>query len=610
MRTFSSIRAGIVIIGIGLCFTALTGRVAYLQTFGRQQTILRADREHYQSERLISRRGVIYDATGTLLAGTVQTRTLFIDPKFMQDRFQEKKRTLVQMDDAIAKLARLIDQKPYDLSKLLGERYDSRFVKVAADLDENTCKAIEAMDLPGVGLMPVNQRYYPAGSLAAHLLGYAGKEGIGLDGLEMRFEKLLAGKDGFKRTLKTFEGQGIAVAADDYVPPEHGRHLILTIDANIQMIAEQELAATCSKVKAKHGEVVVIDPQTGAILALANWPTFNPQTLDDSTPELRRNNCLVCPFEPGSAIKPFIAGPALAWNITRPEEMWPIPGISWNCYGSRRVTDVHGYGHLCTWDVLVKSSNIGMSMMGMRMGATNVRRALAGFEFGQATGVELPGEDPGLLPPLRLWKRDHVVSASQGYAIMVTPLQLARGFSAYANGGRLVQPRLVKGILDPEGNIESLASAPDLRSMPQVIDPVTAAQMKRILCDVTVRGTARGARSRTWNIFGKTGTAHISEGRAGYSATRFNSTFLGGAPAENPRLVIALVVHDPDRSIAHYGGTVSAPGAGKILERALSYLQVPASPDLPVPPPHIANVLFGYNANLYHNATASITAGD
>ncbi len=609
MSHFSPTRAAVVFLCMLCCFCVLIGRVAYLQTYGRQRTIRQVERQQHQSQVLPARRGSVYDRNGFAMAGTVQTMTAFVDPKFMQETFSQEGRSLVEMDKAVERLAKLIDRDAFELSQLLSDRFTSRFVKVAEGLDEETCKRITKLNLPGVGLQPTNLRYYPMGSIAAHVLGGTGHNGAGLEGLELKFQKLLAGKDGFKRTLKDARRRPISVAADDYLPPQHGQHLILTLDANIQMIAEQELAATCAAFKAKRGEVVVMEPKTGEVLALANWPTFNPQNLDEApvrgTPQfkdwmdLRRNRCLTDPYEPGSTLKPFIVGPALADRITRVNEVWPIPALSWRTPYNRRITDVHFYGPLSTWDGLVKSSNIMMSMLAGRMGNPRLHGALKGFSFGRPTGVELPGEDRGRLNPLRQWNKFSTESIAQGYEIMVTPLQLARGFCAYANGGRLVQPTIIKGVLDADGRVVSKRKPNRLDMMPEVIDPMTAAEMKRVLSDTVVRGTATKARDATWNIFGKTGTAHISQGKGGYSESRYTSSFLGGAPAENPRLVVAFIIHEPDRSIAHYGGTVSAPGASKLLSRSLSYLQAPASPDLPVPPPQIANVLNNFSPKLY-----------
>jgi len=530
----------------------------------------------------------------------MQTSTLYVDPKFMQDSFQEDGRSLVEMDDAVDRLAKIIGKKSSELSQLLSDRAQSRYLKVVENLSDTTVEQIQKLDLPGIGITPTDQRYYPMKSLASHLLGGVGKDGKGLEGLELKWEKELAGSDGYQRVLKDARRRAIAVAAEDYLAPQHGQHLILTIDANIQSIAEEELAETCNHHGARHGEVVVMDPKTGEVLALANWPTFDADQTENVPLDIRRNRAITDPYEPGSTIKPFIVGPALQWNVTRPDEMFHLGGKTYITPYGRHISDVHGFDQLCLWDVLVKSSNIGMSMLGERLGNTRLHTALAGWDYGQVTGIELPGENPGKLNPLRKWNIFSTESVSQGYEIMVTPMQLCRAFCGYANGGRLVTPHLIKGVVDSSGNIIATGSAGSLKSLPQVIDPAIAGEVKRILCDVPIRGTAEGngVRSLEWNIFGKTGTAHISEGKKGYSPTRFNSSFVAGAPAENPRLVIAFIIHDPNKE-AHYGGAVAGPGASRVLQRALAYLQVPRSPDLPLPPESVVPVLSNYNPKLY-----------
>lgn len=613
LPTFSPVRAALVFTTLMLGLGALVGRVAYLQTYGREQTIARAERQQQQSEVLQARRGSIFDRNGMLMAGTVQTQTVFIDPKFMLDRYQDPRENrggLVEMDRALTRLAEVLDLDGFELSKNVGEFFDKRFMVIAEQVGDDAAAMVREMNLPGVGLTPGNQRNYPMGSIAAHVLGTMRKDGVGLEGLELKFDKELAGQNGFKRSTKDARRRSIAVAAEDYLPPLHGRHVVLTIDANLQYMAEQELGDACKTNGAKRGEIVVMDPKTGEILALANYPTFNPQNLEDSTPELRRNAALVMPYEPGSTLKPFIMGPALKWRMTRTNEIWPVPGITWRTNYGRRVTDVHGYGPLSTWDGLVKSSNIVMSMLANRMGNRNLHRALYSFGFGQTTGIELPGEDPGRLIPLPKWTRYSTESIAQGYEIMVTPLQLAKAFSAYANGGRLVQPHLVQGVLDADGELVQRVKPKPLTLLPEVMDPGTSLEMRRIMCDTIVRGTGTRARSRTWNIFGKTGTAHISLGKAGYSPTLYTSSFVSAAPAEDPRLVVVMVVHEADRRIAHFGGTVVAPNAGKFYERALSYLNVPASPELTPPPPQIASVLVNYDPRVYRRPAEpkSVTA--
>jgi cell division protein FtsI/penicillin-binding protein 2 len=598
MADFSFKSAAAVIAIIVSLFALMIGRVAYLQTYGREATISRADRQQHRILILPARRGDIYDRNGLVMAGSIQTHNLFIDPKFMQDCYQEDGHTLDEMDDALKKLADITGQDSFALAKLLGDRATSRFVKVAENLDDTSVQQIQALDLPGVGIQDSSARCYPMGSLAAHVLGGCGSDGAGLDGLELKYNALLSGRSGFARETKDAQRRPIGVDAQDYLAPQYGQHLVLTIDANLQMIAEEELRDGVEHVKGSRGEFVAMNPYTGEILALANYPTFNPQTLSDSTPAMRRNSAVVAPYEPGSTFKPFIAGPAFMWHVTTPWEVWPIPAQTWFTPYGRAITDVEHYGNLCTWDGLVKSSNILMSQLSERMGNPRLHAAITSFGFGHKTGIDLPREDSGVVYGLNHWTHKSTESVAQGYEVMVTPLQLARAFAAYANGGHLVTPHLLLGTVVGGGRIIAKGEAPPLDSLPQVIDANTAAEVRRILCDVVIRGTAEGARSKIWNVAGKTGTAHIAEAH-GYSATRFNSSFMAIAPYEHPQVVVVCVIHDPDRSIAHYGGKVAAPVAMKFIERALTYMEIPASPDLPLPPPQVANVLWDYSEKDY-----------
>ncbi|HZL36633.1 MAG TPA: penicillin-binding protein 2 [Tepidisphaeraceae bacterium] len=597
MQTFSPKRAAVVFVTLCVLFCALILRVAYLQTTGRQRTLSKAERQQHQTTIWPARRGSICDRNGFILALTTEKEDLFVDPHFMQEVYQEDGHSVVDMDDAIQKLARLLDKDPLELAQTLNDKGSSRFLKIAQDLDESRIAEIQKLNIPGVGFSPSSSRSYPMGSLAAHILGGTGKDGHGLDGIELHFDKLLSGKDGWERKLKDARRRAIGIDAEDYLPPEHGQHLILSIDANIQMIAEQELAAACKEHEAKHGEVVVMDPNTGEVLALANYPTFDPNALDDASNDLRRDRCLTDPYEPGSTIKPFIVGPALHARLTSLGEVWPIAGKTYITPYGRHITDVHGYGPLTMWDILVKSSNVGMSMLGERLGNERLRAFLASWDFGKTTGIELPAENPGKLNPLRKWNKFSTESASQGYELMVTPMQLCRAFCSYGNGGRLVKPTLIRGVLDSDGRLVSRHKPTDALLLPRVLDPTTAGEIRRVLCDVVIRGTAAGsARSDTWNIYGKTGTAHIAE-HGFYSQTRFNSSFICAAPAEKPRLTVAFIVHDPKG--AHYGGQISGPNAMRLIERSLTYLQVPPSPPSQLPPADIQPKLVNFNPKAY-----------
>lgn len=599
MDCFSTRRAASVFLVLATVFSMLLARVAYLQTIGRRDNLGRAEHQQHQTTVLTAARGRIYDRNSFPLAITIEKQDLFADPRFIRDICNEPGHSVAEIDNLIIALARILDRDALDLATLFHDKEQKRFIRIAEDVDESRRKAIEKLNMPGIGFVPSHSRSYPAGALASHILGGMGADGKGLDGIEMRFNEILAGKNGWERKLKDARRRAIGVEADDYLPPKHGQHLILTIDANIQMLAEQELAATCTAFNAERGELVVMDPNNGEVLALCNWPTFDPNDLVASN-DRRRDRSLTDPYEPGSTIKPFIVGPALQWHQTQLTERWPIPGGVYLTPYGRPIRDVHGVGALVTWDVLVKSSNIGMSMLGERMGNEKLRTALDSFGFGKRTGIELPAEDPGLLNPLKKWSKYSTESASQGYELMVTPVQLCRAFCAYANGGRLVKPTIIRGVLDADGSVVSRSTSEKLGILPVAVDPAASRQIRQILCDVPIRGTAAGlGRSQIWNIFGKTGTAHISMGRSGYSPDQYNSSFICAAPAENPRLAVAFIVHKPDPKIAKFGGAVAAPGAKRFVERTLAYLQVPASPDPQLPPENISNVLWHFNPKAY-----------
>ena len=594
---------------IGLAFTSLLGRVVFLQTIGRERTVLQADRQQHYTETLHARRGSIFDRNGLLMAGTVQKKSLFVDPKFMLEVFQEDGKTLVDLDREIGKLASLLDKDPLEISQIIGDRAQSRYVKVAELLDDYVVDAVLKLNLPGVVLEPVDVREYPMGSLAAHILGGVQKDNIGLEGVELQFEKLLRGKDGFKRSLKDARRRTIATAAEDYVPPVNGNHVVLTIDSNIQMITEQELARTCEQFRVRAGEAIVMDPHTGDILALANWPTFNPANIEDTAavPELRRNRALTDPYEPGSTIKPFIVGPMLSGQLAKPTDMFQIPGPYKSPLRAKLVTDIHYYGQLPLWDVVVKSSNIGMVKLAERVGSKSLFEALQQFRFGKMTGIDLPGENGGLVNPLRRWTRPSPVSIAMGYEMMLTPLQLTRAVCAYANGGWLVQPQVMHGLLTPEGQIDPSLKKSAIRT--RAIDEPTSQLIRRIMCDVVYRGTGQKALSRRWNLFGKTGTAHTATNGV-YNEDNYTTSFVGGGPFENPRVVVAVILHDPDKSLAHYGGTVSAPAAGQILDRTLSYLQVPDSPQLDAPPASVMPVLHAFDPRVYDRQMRTASTRD
>lgn len=648
MRAFSNIRAAVLLGAAVAAFATLGGRVAYLQTYGRELTVRQAERQQHRQQTLQARRGCVFDRNGMLMAGTIQSKIMFVDPRFMAEEFKNKAEAELKlreeraaliargkkvreitaeeeekakqifparyepwngvdasMDRALTEVAMLIGYEPSDIIRTVRLKPDSSYVKVALRLDDAAVEAVNKLKIPGIGFQPMSVRAYPMDDLASHILGGISADNVGIDGLEARYDRVLRGKDGFLREMTDSRGKPIGVAADDFVAPVHGRHIVLTIDANIQMIAEQELRASIREFNAKRGEVIVMDPWSGEILALANWPTYRPAEYLQADKEARINAALVAPYEPGSTIKPFIVAPAVDFKLARITEIFDTHNGHYRTSYGRPVTDVHAYASLTLWDVLVKSSNIGMALLAERMGNDKLYDSLTTFGFGAPTGIELPGESGGLVNPRNKWTKYSTESVAQGYEVMVTPLQLARGMSAIANGGRLVQPTIVKGAVEGQGDVGAFPSARKAagREPPTVLSPTTTAEIRRVLADVLVRGTGSRARSSTYNIFGKTGTAHLTEvGKKGYSQSKYTSSFVGSAPFEHPRLVVAFIIHEAEKNGKnYYGGTTAAPGAALVLERTLRYLGEPPSPPLPPPPASLVDNLYNYSERPYKN---------
>ncbi|MEL7239451.1 MAG: penicillin-binding protein 2, partial [Planctomycetota bacterium] len=424
---------------------------------------------------------------------------------------------------------------------------------------------------------------------AAHLIGAVGRDEVGLEGVERTRNRELTGEPGMLRTRVDKRRRAIASPDTDFRPPTHGKHLVLTVDSQIQLIVEEELARQRDALDAESVTAVVLDPRTGDVLAMAVYPSYYPQYLSDSTDDLRRNRVLVDPYEPGSGVKPFIMAKYLEQGLTTPDEVVTLGGKSYRTPYGRRITDFFGYDELSVWDVIVKSSNIGMVKLGERTDGRAVKEHLEAFGFGQSSGLELPGESGGQLPTrFTEYTRD---SLSFGYEMLSTPMQMARAMTAIANGGLLATPRLVAGYVDASGQF---AADVQPQVKPQVVRKDVADLMLRILADVsTERGSGKHGRSERWNLFGKTGTAHrVVDG--GYNETDYIASFVGGGPYEDPRLVIAVSVVGPNKEVAHTGGKAAAPMAGRILERSLEHLLVPESPELPPPPREMWDKLRGW----------------
>ncbi|HWL91895.1 MAG TPA: penicillin-binding protein 2, partial [Phycisphaerae bacterium] len=356
-----------------------------------------------------------------------------------------------------------------------------------------------------------------------------------------------------------------------------GFHVVLTIDAEIQANVERELIETVSKYKAESAVAIVMHPQTGAILAMANAPGFDPNHYRDYGAAYYRNKSVTDPYEPGSTFKPFIASGALAEKAVRRGEVFDCERGSWTD-GARTLRDHHPYDFLSFEEVLIKSSNIGMGKIGKRLGNEKLFEYCRTFGFGEKTGVDLIGEDAGILRPLARWNSFSTTSIPMGQELCVTPLQLARGYCAFANGGKIVKPYVLRAVMDAGGEVVS-DFTPPLPEEPVISPEIIETMKDKILVEVVRQAASQHAKLPNYTVFGKTGTAQIAKkGGGGYVPNAYVSSFVGGAPAKNPQLVVLVAVRKPQKSIGYYGAVVAAPAAARILSHALAYLGVPPEP--------------------------------
>jgi cell division protein FtsI (penicillin-binding protein 3) len=465
-------------------------------------------------------------------------------------------------------IAKVLDVDPQQLAKRLGA--DRYFVWIERRVTPNEATRIRELDIPGIELTTEARRYYPNRHLAAHLVGFADIDGRGIEGIELAYEDRLRGSD--RRVEAIRDRRGHVVFADDMEDDRtiQGQSVVLTIDKAIQHIAERELALGVRTFEARGGSVVVMDPSTGEILALANYPPFNPNEPSKHPTAHRRNRAVVDRFEPGSTVKPFTMAAALAAGAVKPNQ-------SINCengvtrMGGRLLHDAHPYEWLTPTQILAYSSNIGTAKIAQDLGKKDLYRGFRRFGFGEPTGLGVPGETAGILRHYRRWYEIDTAAVSFGQGMSVTNVQLATAMSAIANGGRLMQPMLVRRMSDGHGaTIEE--NKPRVRR--QVVPRRVAKLVGQMLTAVTEPGgTAIEAAVNGYLVAGKTGTAQKADYvHGGYAKDKWLASFIGFAPADRPSVVISVVIDEP--VIAHYGGTVAGPVFRRIAEVTLRHMGI------------------------------------
>jgi cell division protein FtsI/penicillin-binding protein 2 len=413
----------------------------------------------------------------------------------------------------------------------------------------------------------------------AQTIGIVSRDGRGLEGVELRYDAHLRSRDG--RRVSIYDARSrrrpIWSRLDRGSRPQDGGDVVLTLDAVVQSFLEDQIAETVTKFEAESGVGVVMSPITGDILAMGQYPTFDPNRYAASPPEARRNRVIGDALEPGSTFKPYVASGALANGFVSPGERI-FCHLGQHYFGGRLIHDSSPRGELTFEEILSKSSNIGMAIIGQRMGNQTIHRTVRSFGFGSPTGVDLPGEASGLVAPLARWTSYSTTSVPFGQEIAVTAIQLATGLCAIVNGGTLLKPRVTKALLGPDGELLESFDGPQV--IRRVMPPDVADYMaQKVLLGVVKNGGGKTAALSDWQVLGKTGTAQIAYAdRPGYEPEAYMSSFIGAAPAENPQVVVVVMIRKPNPKLGYYGSKVAAPAVGRILEKTLSYLGVPPSP--------------------------------
>jgi cell division protein FtsI (penicillin-binding protein 3) len=554
---------------------AVGARLVYLQTSQHKFLSERATAQQLKVEPVTATRGLILDRQGRELARSVDTDSFYAVPGEIENT-----------DEAAATLSRVlgIDGSALSVRLRQAKAKDTRrsFVWVARKVSEEQSRAVQELKLKGVYSMQESQRRYPNGGLAAHVLGFVDLDEKGLAGVEQVYNSSLSGEGG--RLLvgrdarrKTFESEG------NMARP--GQTLVLTLDQTVQYRTEQVLSAAVEKARAKSGAAIVLDPKTGEILALANAPSFNPNTASGTSAEARRNDALQNIYEPGSTFKVVAYSAALEEKLTRPDEPIDCLGGGINVFG-RFVRDHTPYGTLTTTEALAKSSNVAAIKLGMRVGNEWMYEYMRRFGFGSKTGIELTGETAGLLRKVEKWQPSSIGSIAIGQEVGVTPLQMAAAFGALANDGVRVAPHLVREVRDESGEVTKRAQ-PESR---RVVSAETAQALRHMLEMVTLKGTAKSAQLEGYTAAGKTGTAQkIDPQTRAYSKTKHVASFVGFAPVENPSVVIIVVVDEPVG--AYHGGDVAAPIFREIADQILPYLDVMPDEEIETPSTHAPQLL-------------------
>ncbi|HAH48928.1 MAG TPA: penicillin-binding protein 2 [Planctomycetaceae bacterium] len=551
-----------------LAWLVISCRLVYLQYIGHRQFARVVARQQVYKEKIPARPGDILDRNGRLLATTIVSNSLYVVPQRLKN------------EQNVARICDILQLDQTDFLKGLAANRDKLFLWVKRRLSDQELAAIRVLDLSDDvwGFRQEYRRQYPQGALAAHALGLRDIDGKGQGGLEEAFDHLICGEDGYRFLIRDAHGRVIEVRNDSRVAARNGETLVVTLDSIIQLYTERQLQSIVEEWKPKSACAIVMDVKTCEVLAMASVPTFDlnhPAGINESA---WKNTAIASIYEPGSTLKPFIVAAALEKGLIHTEEEFDCEQGEYRM-GKRLLHDHHSYGILNVTDVLVKSSNIGMAKIGEKLTNPGLYEAVTAFGFGQKTGIQLPGELSGIVRPLKDWNIYSTGSIPMGQEIAVTPVQLITGHVALANQGKLLNPRLIRDQIDHNYFPRSEEEPAQVR--PLVSTPIVSAAVADWLVQVPMvetvsRGTGKKAQLEEYVVFGKTGTAQKPDPKTGkYSSELHVSSFICGAPAHDPRVLVLVVVNEPSVGENHYGGTIAGPPAAEILKQTLMYQRVP-----------------------------------
>ncbi|MFZ4681994.1 MAG: peptidoglycan D,D-transpeptidase FtsI family protein [Terrimicrobiaceae bacterium] len=573
MRKKARFRAAIVCVLMAIVFTGYSARLIYLQVNKHEEYTALAAQKHSIRLAVPARRGLIFDRNGEILATNIPVRKVIIDGSHVNNA------------DALAGLAASYLGLPE--SELRQELKTSGKYKVLLpDLAEDKAialqRAMEEKSLRGIYFHQNTTRTYPNGPMLSHVLGFLSRKVpddehlVGVDGVERSMEEALCGEDGFRHIERDRTGREIVIYRGQEQSAQNGQSVQLTIDMGLQAILEAEMESAFKELKPENAIGLIVQPKTGEILALANRPTFDLNLINAAKPEQMKNRAILDMVEPGSTFKIVVAAAALNERTVTEKSLIYCENGSFS-YGGRILRDHHGYGQMNVHDILMKSSNIGSAKMALMMGDEKFYEYVRRFGFGERTGVQLPGEIPGLVHPPARWDKLTITRMPMGHSVAVTPLQMAMAMSVVANGGKLMRPHVIQSIKDADGNVVRQFEPEVVR---EVVPPGVAGFVSQALTEVvSERGTAALASVNGFTVAGKTGTAQKVNPKGGYSEGKYVVSFVGYMPAEDPQFVCLILIDDAKISPSlNYGGLVAAPIFSRVAEKAARYLDLTPAP--------------------------------